>query len=479
MSGDPDLLVLGAGPAGTTAALAAASCGVDVLLVDEGADAGGQIYRPMPPGFRPTAAGAAANPDLLAGEDLRHRLAASAVRRAFGRQVWSVSPSLRVDALGPDGPETWQPQALVVATGTSERVIPFPGWTLPGVIGLAGATILLKAQQMLPGQRTLVAGCGPLLAAVGAGILKGGGSVAAVVDVAGRRDWLATAPALVSAPDLLARGRGWLAALRQAKVPLLQRHAVQEVRAAGEGLEATIAPVDRDGRFVPNGRAATYTVDSVAVGNGLVPATEVTRLLGAAHEFDNERGGWVARHDADFRTTVARVYVAGDGAGIRGARCAALQGHLAGLAAAADLGRLDRGAFRTRSATIRRRLRRAERFGAAMGRLMAPRPGQAESIRDDTVVCRCEDVTRAEIAATLADGATEVNQVKAATRCGMGPCQGRLCGEAVAMLVALAVGSRERAGQWTARPPLRPLPIDRLCSDGDYASIPIPQAAPA
>ncbi len=469
-----DLVVIGAGPAGANAALTAHHQGLRCLLVDEAPAAGGQVWRAPPEGFIRRKADA----DAKAGDRLRAELAASGVTTAFDHRVWLITERFRIEALGPEGPVTLRTPAIVAASGATERVIPFPGWTEPGVVGLAGATILLKAQQVLPGERALVAGCGPLLPAVAANVLKAGGEVAAVVDLADRREWFATLPAMLTRPDLLVRGLGWLARLRRRGVPVHYRHAVRRVVRTDGRLNVAIAPVDASGRFVASAGELALQVDWVAVGHGLVPRTEITRLLGAQHRYDPTLGGWVATRDDAGRTSVPGLFVAGDGGGIRGAAAAVEQGRLAGLAAVHDQGRLDQDAFERRAATIRRRLRRAERFGQASARLMALRPGQVLSIPEETIVCRCEDVTRAEIGAAITAGAVEINQLKAWTRCGMGPCQGRMCGEAAASLLATVLGSRDAAGYWTGRAPLRPVPLDDLLGDYGYADIPRPRAAP-
>jgi thioredoxin reductase/bacterioferritin-associated ferredoxin len=450
---------------------------VETLIVDAASTSGGQVYRAMPETFR-TAAGAPDSPDQMLGARQREALLESPVERAFGRKVWSVTPGFRVDALGSQGPEHWQCRALVAATGTTERVVPFPGWTLPGVIGLGAATVLLKSQMVLPGRRTLVAGCGPLLVAVAAGILKAGGSVAAVLDLSGPGDWLRSVPAMTAQPGLLFRGLRWLGAIRAAGVPVLSWRTIREVRPRGERLEVIARPVDGERRPIPGGVETVLQADCVAVGHGLVPATEVTRLLHARHGFRPERGGWIAHRDACCRTTVEGLYAAGDSAGISGAAAAYLEGRIAGLTAALDLGRIDGARHREMSAPIAGRLRRAARFGAAMARLMALRPGQVDGVAGDTVVCRCEDVTRAEIEAALDRGARQVNQLKSWTRCGMGPCQGRMCGETATSLVAARVGSREQAGLWTARAPIRPIDLEALYGDLAYEDIPIPPEAP-
>jgi len=471
------LLVLGAGPAGTSAAVAAAENGVDVAVLDEAPGAGGQVYRPPMPAANVNRE-SAIDPDFRIGEDLRESLAASAIRSAFGRRVWFAAPGFRVSAVGPEGVENWQAKAVVVATGTHERIVPFPGWTLPGIIGLGAATILLKAHRAIPGESTVVAGCGPLVAAVAAGIVKGGGKVAAMVDAARPGDWLGHLPALMSRPDLLWRGIDWLRQVRRAGVPMKFGHAVTEVHGGDTVREVVVAPVDSTWR--PRSDLAThrFTADSVAVGHGLIPATEVTRVLGAEHVFDWLRGGWIPVRDGDFRCTSPGLYAVGDCGGISGAAAAVHQGRIAGLAAALDLGRLDKAAFTRAAERPRSELRRAERFAAASAAMMAPRSGLLETATAETVMCRCEDITREEIETAVAQGARDINQIKSWTRCGMGPCQGRMCGDSVAGLMAPAVGGREEAGRWTARVPLRPIPFEGIVGDYEYDSIPKPAPSP-
>jgi len=472
-----DLLVIGAGPAGARAALRAQAYGLDVLLVDENPDAGGQVWRPLPPGFA-RAAGIQPSSEAVQGDALRAKLRGSGIRCLFDHKVWNVGSSLRTDLIGPEGVTSWQPRALLVATGTTERVVPFIGWTLPGVVGLAAATILLKSQNMLPGRRTVVAGSGPLLLAVASGILKAGGEVAAVLDLATRSDWLQTLPSLAGRPDLLWQGVQWQARLRKAGVPLLYRHGIASVDAVGGGFRVHAQPVDRTGAHVARTAPSIFEADAVAVGHGLVPGTDITRLLRARHRYEATRGGWIADADAQGRTSVAGLYVAGDGAGIAGAAAAGAHGELAAVACAHDLGRLTAEAHARERDYLLKQWYKPARFGRAMAGLMALREGAVASIAPDTVVCRCEDVTRAEIDAAARDGALDMNQLKAWTRCGMGPCQGRTCGDVAGALLAAHVGSREAVGCFTGRAPLRPVSLAEVAGDYTYADIPIPKAAP-
>lgn len=472
---EADLIVVGAGPAGASAALAAAGHGLRVVLLDEATAPGGQVWRAPPPGLvvRPDARGS----DDAAGDALRAAIHASSVDWRGAARVWSISGAFRVDAATPSGSETFLAPRLVAATGAHERLVPFPGWTTPGVIGLAAATILLKSQGMLPGRRTVVAGCGPLLAAVAAKIAAGGGAVAALVDLAGPGDWLKALPKLASRPDLLQQGLGWALQLGRARVPVLFRHTVIGVEGGEACRSVAVAPVDAQGRAT-GGRSRVFEADALAVGHGLTPGSDVPRLLRAQHRFEPAAGGWVPVRDAFGRCSVTGLYAVGDGAGIAGAEPARLSGQLAGLAAAHDCGRLDAKAFASATAGPMAARARTSAFAGAVAGLMQARPAMVAEIAPETVICRCEDVTRAEIEAAIASGAREINQLKHFTRCGMGPCQGRFCGETAAELLARHLGSREAAGYWTGRPPLRPVALADLLGRFDYADIPVPAPAP-
>ena len=471
-----DVAVVGAGPAGGNAALEAARHRLSVALIEESPAPGGQVWRAPAPGLD-----AGADTDARAGAAMRAAIAAAPIERRLGARVWLIGREAhgwRIDLVREGGAETVRADALLLATGAHERIVPFPGWILPGVIGLAAATILLKSQRVLPGQRVVVAGCGPLLAVVAAGILKAGGQVAAVVDLDSRSDWFSALPALAARPDLLARGAGWVARILRAGVPILSRHTV--VAADGEDAvqRVRVAPCDGDGAPMPGAVARTFEADALAIGHGLVPDTAATRLLRADHRFDPDRGGWHAVRDADMCASVPGLWLAGEVGGIGGAVVAELSGQLAGASVAHAAGRLDAASYRAIAEPLRARLARAARAGAAMARRMHPRPGLIAAIPPDTVVCRCEDITRAELEAAIAEGATEVNQLKQWTRCGMGPCQGRMCGEAASGILARHVGGREQAGLWTGRAPLRPVPMEALLGTFDYADIPIPPPAP-
>ncbi len=467
-----DLIILGAGPAGISAALTAAQHQLSVALFDENPAAGGQVYRaPAVTGNIPRQG------EAVTGDNLRNQLAGSNVSLFMGHQVWSVTGDFRVDALGPDGPVCFTSRLLLVAAGTTERVVPFEGWTLPGVIGLAAATLLLKSQQTLPGKTTLVAGCGPLLAAVAGATLKAGGQVAAIADIAAKQDWARTVPAMLRRPDILKQSIGYGLPVLRARTPLYSRHTLVRATAQDGQLLAELAPCDATGNPLPGPRRELL-VDCITVGHGLTPSTEVTRLLNARHHYSRQTGGFVATIDKDGQTSRPRLFAAGDCTGIYGAAAALRQGVVVALACVSQL-KPESNALQAAGQQARNEWQRVSHFGQKMAGLMALREGHTDSIPPDTVVCRCEDVSRADIEAACDAGAAEVNQLKAWTRCGMGPCQGRSCGDVAAEIVARRRKTdREAAGIFSPRTPLRPLTVSDLTGDFDYADIPIPKAAP-
>lgn len=466
-----DVIVIGAGPAGATAALETSGAGLKTLLIDEQPDAGGQVWRAKSKSI----ISAPETEYSLAGDDLRARLRESNVVVKYKTRVWQIEKDEdSVWTLGLQGADERQVsgKSLVIATGAQERVIPVPGWTLPGVFGLAGATVLFKEHMMVPGRRTVVSGNGPLLFYVASEILRLGGQVSAVVSLNSRFDWLKALPAMISNPKLIVQGIKWILALYKNSVPIYWQHSIKSVEGKSAVEGATIAAVDSDWRLLQRGERYIPS-ESICYGQGLVPAIEATRLAGAAHHFDENLGGWVPMLDGFGRTSVPGLYACGDNAGILGADAAPHRGRLAAKAILDDLGvsaavEIDEKAYLS-----------ARRFGLAATRLTIPRAGLESFMTADTEVCRCEGISRAEIDHELKTGAQSPNAVKSGTRCGMGPCGGRYCSESLAIITEYRTGkSRAEIGMATARPPLRPVHMDDLADDLDYDDLPIPGVSP-
>ncbi|MEV6832979.1 NAD(P)/FAD-dependent oxidoreductase [Streptomyces sp. NPDC051133] len=458
MAERPHLAVVGAGPAGLAGALAAAARGVRVTLVDAADRAGGQYYR------QPAAALGARRPRALhhqwrTWQRLRDGLArhveAGTISHLTDHHVWSVearSAGLRVHALrGPAQEEgvTVRADAVLLATGGHEYVLPFPGWTLPGVLTAGGAQAMLKGGLVLPGRTAVVAGTGPLLLPVATGLAAAGARVAALVESAEPTALLRRTPALAAEPGKLAEGAGYAGRLLRHRVRVLARHTVVEAH-GGDRLEAvTVAALDRDGRARP-GSARRIPCDTLAVGHGMLPQTDLAETLGCT------LSGTDVRVDAEQRTDVTGVWAAGETTGIGGAALALAEGHIAGRSIAARLhGSVPDPRRWAAAARTRARLRA---FATALDTVYTRPSGWADRVPDETVVCRCEEVTAGEVRTAAGPlGATDLRAVKLLTRAGMGWCQGRMCAPGVAGLTGCPLTPGRR-------PLARPVPLGVLAA---------------
>jgi len=455
-----DVVVIGAGPAGLAAAIAAAEAGAEVLVLDENPDVGGQIYRQPPSTFHKRGGAVAQAKDHAAGKALIARARSLPIRFRHGVTVWGVFDGTRVACVDAEGAFEVVARRLILATGAYDRPVAFPGWTLPGVMTAGGLQNLLKSQAVLPGRRVAVLGTGPLILVVARQLLASGAEVAVVAESTSYVTNWRSALSIVWEPGLMLEGARYIMALRQAGVPYLTSHGV--VRADGDDVvrSVTSAALDRDGRAIP-GRERSWDVDIVCVGYGFLSSVELVAQAGARLRFEPAFDAWVPERDDDMRTSLEAVFAVGDGAGVAGSVVAEIEGHIAGRTAARDL-RFDRASEGT-VRTARKRLARLTRFRRGIDALYRFRPGLLDGIDGDTVICRCEEVVASQVRDAVAAGADHVNEVKGWTRCGMGLCQGRLCASTLAHLVGAAVGGApEHVGPYTVRPPAKPVPIDAL-----------------
>lgn len=422
----PDVLVVGAGPAGLAAAATIAESGADVVVIDERASAGGQFYK-QPAAGRHLDLGRL-DLQFRAGRDLIDRVNAAGVRMICGTVVWAAfSPSFLV-AHG--GGVSWnlRPRRLVIATGAQERPVPIPGWTLPGVMMTGAAQTLVRSGQTSPGRRVLVAGNGPLNMQVAAELAKAGVQVVALVERADLRMRTAFAHTVrmgANAPGLVKRGLVYRSVLARARVPIIDRAVVSEMWGGNAVERASVVSVDSGGRLL-TGTTREFDVDSVCLGYGFIPATELARSLGCEHVVDAESGDLVPVCSESGRTSIDHVWVVGDSAGIRGAHVAEAIGETAGTDVVTSLGMRGRSSEATRRARSRA-LKRHERFQRSLWSLYGTRPLSLELTREDTTICRCESVSYGELWQCFESGVVSLGAAKRITRAGMGRCQGRYC----------------------------------------------------
>lgn len=456
MGGHYDAIVIGAGPAGLTASSSLAEKGLKVLTLDEQSRPGGQIYRNVEN----------ASPQNLEklGEEYRRGLILSERFRKSNAEylsnstVWNVEPQGRVCFSNNSVSERITANYVVIATGAMERPVPLPGWTLPGVVGAGAANGLGKEANLTPSGTVVLAGSGPLLLLEASLLLEKGVKVAAILETTPK---LPT-PSIVSAipkalrgTPFLLKGLKMLRDIKKSGVPHYK--GITNLRALGDKALSRV-------EVRCGGKKLTFEADMLLLHFGVIPETHIYRLLKCHMEWHEKYRYWYPKTDRWGRTNFERIFAAGDGSGVSGAIAAEIKGELAALEVAHCLGIIT--AY--------------ERDGLAAPHLEAlardgyPRPlidaffafdPSSFAFENDTVLCRCENITVGDVRKIVSQGVTELNEVKAITRCGMGPCQGRMCGPVLGEIVAAELGGFvPDAGLLTIRPPLKPIPLGELAA---------------
>jgi hydrogen cyanide synthase HcnB len=442
-------VIVGAGPAGVRAAETLVAHGVRPVVVDEAPRWGGQIYRQPPVGFKRSKS---ALYGFEAGRaDALHSAMAGILDRVDYRPdtlVWSVECG-RLDLLSGGRMDTLAYRQLIVATGATDRVLPFPGWTMPGVYTLGAAQVALKFQGCAIGSRVIFAGTGPLLYLIAYQYAKAGAKVVAVLDTGRLKDKVAAVPAMLRQPAVFSKGVYYLGWLRAHGVPVHQ--GVRLLRATGGAQVAAL-------HWSDGLREHELACDAVGFGYALRSETQLADLLGCRFSYSSLQRGALPERDAAGRSSVPGVYLAGDGAGIMGADAAEWAGQRAALALLSDAG-LPIDA--SRAATLETKLKRTTAFRIGLERAFPFPQGWAANAPDELVICRCEEITAGQLRQCANDaGAREMNRLKALTRVGMGRCQGRTCGVAAAEILAHACGTAPDAvGRLRGQAPIKPLPF--------------------
>ncbi|GJH01013.1 NAD(P)/FAD-dependent oxidoreductase [Paraburkholderia terrae] len=446
----PKVIVIGAGPAGVRAAQALVEAGLRPLVIDEGRRDGGQIYRRQPDGFSRSYA------TLYGTEAAR----AASLHRDFDALrsqidylpdtlVWNIGPKA-VHVVSGTRHDELAFDSLIICSGATDRLMPVPGWHHAGAFSLGGAQVALKSQGCAVGARTVVMGTGPLLYLVAAQYVKAGATVSAVLDTSTFAQRVRALPQLLAIPTALRKGVALMSVLRHARIPVHRGVTPVAIDGSPEhgvtGVRVKLA----------NGATLDVKCDAVALGYHLRAETQLADLAGCEFRFDDATQTWLPHIDADGRSSVVGVYLAGDGARVRGADAAERAGRLAALAALRDVGIEREGAE-----GLRAELARYTRFAAGL-RAAFPWPARfAATLPDDTIVCRCEAITAGELRRVVRDmGAQEANRAKAFSRVGMGRCQGRFCAHAGAEVIAAeARVPLEAVGRLRGQAPVKPLPM--------------------
>jgi NADPH-dependent 2,4-dienoyl-CoA reductase/sulfur reductase-like enzyme len=452
-----DFAILGAGPAGLSAAARAAAQGLSVVLLDEQRSPGGQIYRAIEQGGQERLA--ALGPHYRHGRGLVARFQRSGADYLEGAAVWQITPERRVYYLREGTAGCLRAERLLIATGAIERPVPIPGWTLPGVMGAGAADVLFKSSGLVPNNRVVLAGTGPLLYLVACHLLAAGTRIAGLLDTRSPKDYVRAArllPAALPGIGYLIRGLAMHAQILKARVPYFRK--ITQLRASGQESLTHVS-------FVAGNRTLTLEADRLILHDGVVPNTQMTRLLECAHTWDPVQRYFRPQVDEWGNTSVRGIAVAGDSGGIYGATSAELAGEIAALDTAYHLKAMSETERDRAAKPFRKRLSQERAVRPFLDNLFTPSRDFYLPADDDTLVCRCEEITAGQIRRAASEGGMGPNQVKAKIRCGMGPCQGRMCGLTVAEIIAdIQQTPMPEAGYFRVRPPLKPVPLGALAN---------------
>jgi NADPH-dependent 2,4-dienoyl-CoA reductase/sulfur reductase-like enzyme len=438
------------------AAITARRYGLVVTVIDDQAEPGGQIWRSVEANKR--------RDRILGFSYVEGRAVADAFRASGATyqpctQLWQIEPGFRAFVSRDRQAQVIEAKHIILATGAQERPNPFPGWTLPGVLTVGAAQILLKNAGQIPVHPVWIAGSGPLPLLYAVQLLRAGGQVAGYLDTTPLGQWRAALrhlPRALRASRDLAEGLGWMAMLRRAKVSRIK--GVVEIESTGrEQMEAL--------RYrTGDGAMATVEARTLLVHEGVVPSVHLPMSLDCAVAWDEAQDCYAPVVDSWGESSMAGLFIAGDVAGIAGATAARLRGELAALRVAAKLGYASDESAAVSARPIRRRLNRELALRPFLDALFKPRP-QVFAPTDQTVVCRCEEITAAQIRAAATVGQPGPNQIKVSTRAGMGPCQGRQCGYTVTRILgAIQKRPAGEIGYFHVRPPFKPVTLGELAS---------------
>jgi len=452
-----EVVIVGMGPAGMSAAIELCKFGISPCILDENPAPGGQIYRQLADAF---------STQNRAFMGIKQQKGKKLVAEFLGlrdkiqimnqTQVWGSFENNTL-ALNRDGQNALVNfERLILAEGAQERSIPFPGWTLPGIMTLGGMQKMVLYDRLLPGRRFLVAGCSPLILPTASALLEAGAEIVGISATNGIMDAFKLMFPAFRQQGLVKEIISYAKPVWKARIPRLTATIV--VKAAGQNKleEVTLAKVDAGGKPI-TGSEKTYSVDSLAISYGFSPGNRLARLLGTEQEYNPHQACFVPVIDDNMQTTIPGVYVAGDGTGIGGADMAEVQGKIAAIHIAGQMGKLGADQVQGKLSPLMAARRRILGYASTLNRVFAPKPGFYEVMDDETIVCRCEQVPLGEIKKGITDyELKDMREIKR-MRCGMGLCQGRTCESTITQIMVQQGVPMEEIGYMNLRPPLNPL----------------------
>ena len=455
-----DIVIVGGGFSGILAANILAEHALNVLIVDENINLGGQFLRHHPN----QGGGTAAHSSLK-------RLGLQSIKALDSKHIRIMT---RTEVMGITGEKelliceagkhlhTVRPDAVLLATGAREKFVPFKGWTLPGVISTGASQILLKGSGVLPSKEIIIGGAGIFPYAVASEILMENGRVRAVLDQNRLSEKMAIGGGLLLEKSKIGEGIRTMAKLILSRTPVKFGVKIVEARGQNSLEEVLTVKIDRSGRMLP-GSETVYPAQCLAIGYGFVANIELAQLAGCRLKYDENAGGWMVQVTEDLETSVSGIFAAGEITGIGGATKSITEGKLAALAILLKLGKINSDIFLARLSQLKKKRKRHVRFGKYFNAQHKIPSEIIRSIADETIVCRCEDITMGEIKTAVGNGCATADAVKKAVRTGMGICQGRTCAPVIyESIAAFKETPADQISPLSVRTPLKAVPLKAL-----------------
>jgi len=454
-----EVVIIGGGPSGMSAASILAEHSVKTLLIDENGRLGGQLWRGSEESsgiFR-----------IMNTSNNRIDLSATTGYRNGSLRIQSTACVLGIFpdkslllSTKADGIKEIKAQNIIFATGAREKVRPFKGWTLPEVMTVGGVQLLLKNHRVLAASEMLVNGAGPLIYLLSGDVLSHGGKISALLDRSSFMGVLGVTRMMRGQLSKFGQGLSSLSYMLKGKI--LPKYRTQIVKAESKSgfVEATTRKVSPDGTII-NDNSQRYKTQIIAVTNGFVGNVELAQIAGCKLDYSLDKGGWFVTVDSSMQTSVNGIFAAGEITGVAGGSKAMVEGQLAALSILYQSERISISELENKRKPLQVNRTRYQRFGAYLNRQWAIPNKEWDSIDDDTMICRCEDITLGKLRSWIKAGFTSTSVLKNATRCAMGNCQGRTCGPLIYDILA-AYTPAENTVPFSTRIPIKPVPLGDL-----------------
>ena len=449
-----DLLIIGGGIGGLSAALAASNCGVNTILIDDREKLGGQFCKQPIIGENATS-----DDQVILGKKLINKVINNGVKVFTNSSVFAIFENKEILAIKDNELITFRPKKIIFSTGAYERGYPVKGWTLPGVMTTGAMQGLLKGYNVLAGKKILMCGNGPFILHVAKELKKGGAIIIAISEKSSKPnifDYKIMFQLLLNSFKLFLKGIRYLLFLKLNGIPIYYNHEISSIEQNANGLTATImntGGIDHK----------SFEVDCICLGYGFNSSNNMLRYLNCRHDYNSELNCLVTFRYDDLQTTVKDIYAIGDCVKISGAQVAELEGNISGYNVAESLGYKIVPEYLKEKNLCKIKLQKLEKFQNNLWKLYKSNNYNLANLNKEIEICRCEGIKYSTLNNALENGFTSMSELKLKTRVGMGPCQGRYCGQIVLDILKHNCGVQIKESDFfTSRIPFIPLNIEHL-----------------